>query len=403
MAEEIKVYVISKNRKNLYLRYIDPLTGKPVEKSAGTGKRSLAVKAAGKWEAELREGRYQKPNKVTWEALRERYTSAVLPGLATATTITYEATWNVFERLCNPHKLASVTTSTISTFVMKLRDEGLSDATIARHLRALRVITRWAHGEGMLASVPKFSMPPRAKGSKKAKGRAPTAEEFERMLSVVPKVVENVAAPSWQFYLRGLWLSGLRLSESLTLRWDDALDAIVVELGGRRPFFRIPAEVEKGNQDRLLPMTPDFAAFLLAVPECERRGTVFKLLGADCKPIARTRCLVGKILSEVGKAAGVVVKEQKKAGDVKRKFASAHDLRRAFGFRWAMRVMPTVLKELMRHEDVNTTMEYYVVQNAEAIADAVWAAAGDTLVDTTGQPNNTVSKNTLNSSGDDRS
>ena len=39
----------------------------------------------------------------------------------------------------------------------------------------------------------------------------------------------------------------------------------------------------------------------------------------------------------------------------------------------------------MRHEDIGTTMKYYVGQNAEAMADAVWAAVGDTLGDT-GQP-----------------
>ena len=39
MNDEIKVYVINKGRKYLYLRYIDPLTGKPIEKSAKTAKR----------------------------------------------------------------------------------------------------------------------------------------------------------------------------------------------------------------------------------------------------------------------------------------------------------------------------------------------------------------------------
>jgi len=31
------------------------------------------------------------------------------------------------------------------------------------------------------------------------------------------------------------------------------------------------------------------------------------------------------------------------------KYASAHDLRRSFGTRWAKRVMPVVLQKLMRH------------------------------------------------------
>jgi hypothetical protein len=56
-----------------------------------------------------------------------------------------------------------------------------------------------------------------------------------------------------------------------------------------------------------------------------------------------------------------------------RKFASAYDLRRAFGQRWAARVMPTVLRELMRHADITTTMKYFVGQNAPATADALWA------------------------------
>ena len=41
--------------------------------------------------------------------------------------------------------------------------------------------------------------------------------------------------------------------------------------------------------------------------------------------------------------------------------------------------MPTVLRELMRHASINTTMAYYVGTNAEATADALWAAVGTSL------------------------
>jgi len=45
--------------------------------------------------------------------------------------------------------------------------------------------------------------------------------------------------------------------------------------------------------------------------------------------------------------------------------------------------MPAVLKELMRHEDINTTMNYYVGVNAELTAEALYAAvSGDTFGDT---------------------
>ena len=386
--------MINRGRKNLYLRYTDPATGKLIEKSAGTSRQALAVKAAGKWEAELNEGRYQKPSRMSWEVFKDYYTTNAMTALAMSSQATYEATINVFERTCNPQKLSDVTTAKVTGFATRLRENGLAQATVACYLRHLKAMTRWANREGLLNDVPKFTMPKRVKGAKVMRGRAITAEEFERMLKVVPKVVENTAANSWKFYLRGLWESGLRLSESLTVRWDNAPDAIVVDLTGRRPMLRISAEAEKGNQDRLLPITPEFAVLLDGVPEPERQGRVFKLLDIDGTLLRTNRTVVGKIVSAIGEAAGVVVDERQKRGKTVRKFASAHDLRRAFGQRWSGRVMPTVLRELMRHEDISTTMKYYVGQNAEATADLLWAAVGDTLGDTSAPEEKRSSKNT---------
>ncbi len=59
------------------------------------------------------------------------------------------------------------------------------------------------------------------------------------------------------------------------------------------------------------------------------------------------------------------------------KFASAHDLRRSFGTRWAKRVMPAVLKRLMRHASIQTTMGYYVDLDADEVADQLWAGWGE--------------------------
>jgi hypothetical protein len=64
--------------------------------------------------------------------------------------------------------------------------------------------------------------------------------------------------------------------------------------------------------------------------------------------------------------------------------------------------MPNVLRELMRHEDIGTTMKFYVGQNAEATADVVWAA-GNTLGNTPAPSEKPNSKTTLKTSGDDRS
>jgi integrase len=195
------------------------------------------------------------------------------------------------------------------------------------------------------------------------RGRPITTEEFDRMIAAVP-AVRSQDAKVWVHYLMGLWLSGLRLEESTVLSWDE--DApISVDLSGRRPRLRIYAEAEKGHQDRLLPMTPDFAEFLQKTPKTKRHGLVFQIHGLQTRrPMTPKR--ISRIISAIGEKALVVVNK------AEGKHASAHDLRRAFGTRWAPRVKPATLKLLMRHKSIETTLKYYVAQDADEVADELW-------------------------------
>ena len=239
-------------------------------------------------------------------------------------------------------------------------------------LAHLRAALQWGVEMGLLAALPKIVRPKRAKGGKMMKGRPVTGEEFERLLDKVEAVVGTVRMASWKRYLRGLWLSGLRLGESMGLWWDRD-DRLCVDLSGKYPMLRIPAELEKGNKDRLLPIAPEFAEFLLATPKAERTGPVFNPAGNT--PARLSEWTVSRIMSDIGKKAVVKVNTDA-VGNVK--YASTHDLRRSFGERWASRVMPQVLKELMRHETIETTMKYYVGRNAQSTAAVLWAAVGNT-------------------------
>jgi hypothetical protein len=73
------------------------------------------------------------------------------------------------------------------------------------------------------------------------------------------------------------------------------------------------------------------------------------------------------------------------------KYASAHDCRRSFGTRWAYRVLPQVLQQLMRHERIETTLAYYVELEATRTADAVWEAWESASA---GNPGNTLGNTT---------
>ena len=74
MSDQIKVHVVMfADRANLMMRYTDPISGKQVARSTGTSRKRDAERIAAKWEAELREGRYNKPNRLEWAEFRERY------------------------------------------------------------------------------------------------------------------------------------------------------------------------------------------------------------------------------------------------------------------------------------------------------------------------------------------
>ena len=203
--------------------------------------------------------------------------------------------------------LRELTPERLSVWQADLRKRGRTEATISGHMAHLRAALAWTVDQGLLAQLPKMKRPKRAKrsgGADPMKGRPISGEEFDRMLdkaavaldpepvkpkpaaerkrkpyarkpraAVAPELVE-----SWRHLLRGLWWSGLRLGEALNLYWDRP-DKLCVDLSGKRPMLRIVAELEKGGRDRLLPIAPELADFLLPTPEAERHGRVFKPQG----------------------------------------------------------------------------------------------------------------------------
>jgi integrase len=368
MSDEIRVSVVSYGEhRALSMVYICPTSGKKVVRSTGTRDEAAAIGKAAVWQDELNRGAYQRPSKLTWQEFRRRYETEKGATLARRTQDATRGALDALETIVNPDRLAKLTPATMSRFQAKLRERGIRDTTIAKILRHVRAVLSWGVSMGMLAKVPAIHTPKRAKGQTIMHGRPIVEEEFERVLAAVPKVRPH-DADQWLRLLTGLWWSGLRLGEALGLSWD--LEAgFAVDLDGRRPCFRIRAEAQKSGRDEVLPMTPDFATFLMATPPAERTGRVFLLVRQDTMEL-RNPVNVGAIVSSFGKRAGVVVNK------AEGKFASAHDFRRSFGTRWAKRVKPLVLKRLMRHASITTTERYYVDMDADEVADELWANYG---------------------------
>ena len=136
------------------------------------------------------------------------------------------------------------------------------------------------------------------------------------------------------------------------------------------PMFRISGSAEKGGKDRLLPMAPEFAKFV--EPSKRAEGFVFspgRVLNGRKKNYQRNAEWVSIVASRIGQRADVLVSEKAS----KKKFASCHDLRRSFGERWSKMVMPQTLMQLMRHESIDTTLQFYVGHDAEKVANEIWS------------------------------
>lgn len=366
-----KVFVVQQNdRTNLTLKYVDPITGNPVTKSARTKDPAAAQKAAGVWQTELEAGIAARSASISWDDFRDRFDDDYLAEQSVNYQKNVGVTLDLVERVMSPDRLGRLTEAWLNQFRNRVR-AGRSPATVGKYLQHLRTLLEWAKDQKYIREVPAFpKQKKRATKSSKAKGkgRAITTEEFERILAKSP-------TESLSRLLRGLWLSGLRLGEALALTWDEWEDGILVEIDGDDVYLLIDGDDQKNGEAVVYPVVDEFADFLKATPDCQRLGFVFNPSNATGRVSRRVDTVSGWII-EIGAAAGVKV-DQKPGTDADgnpvliTKFASAHDLRRAFGFRWSLIVPPMVLRDLMRHASVQTTEQFYVGQDAKRTLEAV--------------------------------
>lgn len=377
----IQVFVVDYGRKNFMLRWKDH-DGRTRHESSGCTRRRDAERRAAEKERELNTVEWSDDGGIPWDTFRQKYETEHLSGLAKTTIKEARGSLGLLETHINPQVLRDVSSQALSRFVsLRRTKDDVSEDTIKKNLRQIGAALRWGVEFKYLPYCPSVPKIRRSHKSKEAKGRPVTDDEFQAMLGAVAAQVGNVAETSWQHLLRGLWLSGLRIGEAMQVRWERGPWISVDIADASRPILIVPGKRQKSGEEQRLPLTPDFGAFLAETAAENRAGFVFNQLGAKGRR-ANADSDVGRTISEIGKSAGVLVDESRV------KYASAHDLRRSFGARWSTRVMPAVLKELMRHASIETTMKFYVGQSIERTHDAVLAA----LLPESNTPGNTDSR-----------
>jgi len=250
--------------------------------------------------------------------------------------------------------------SVLSKFQAALLAADYPATSVACYLRHLKSALNWGQRTGLLTKAPSIK-PPKTVNRKLWRSRAITEAEFRQLLDVAAaEYPEN--GHEWQRFLWLLWLSGLRLSEAHRLSWDTPPWHVDMD-SGPYPKIIIFAEAQKSREDEVLPIPPDLAEWLAKTPVEERRGREAVIhdtrSGRKHRPLIVAKH-IGNEIGRFGELAGIRTAEGK--------FATAHDIRRSFGHRGALKVRPVTLQRMMRHKSITTTQRYYVNITAEDVA-----------------------------------
>lgn len=238
-----------------------------------------------------------------------------------------------------------------------------SPHTVKSYVTSVIAALNWAHLQGWLEASPKIRKIKVSK-LKKMKGRPITEAEFASMLDVTPSVVGDEVAESWVHTLRGLWESALRLDELMHVSWNNPSMIQPVWQPGKLPVLQIPHALQKNATEEEIPLLPGFEALVLETPTDQRAGWVFRpisrMMNQSKREIRPTAAWVGRVISRIGKKAGIVVCPGESRTSKPAKFASAHDLRRGCAERLLdAGVPPLIITRVLRHASWETTRRHY--------------------------------------------
>lgn len=331
---------------------------------------------------------------VTWEELESRFFDEHERKLKPKSIEAYRIALNSFRSLMKPVNAVNVTIATLRDYEKKLssykhpKRGPLSESSRANYVRHILVILRWAKTEDLLhpdVSFRDYRVRAKAGGQK---GRPLTSAELKRFYEAIketfgqpiydiakhetvenPKKDEIVAA--WARLIKGLELSGLRLGEAVRLSWTKKSVPHVVVTEWGWPYIHFPLGQQKNNKRENWVPPEDFAKFLLETPEEERKGLVFKLISEKGEPLKMDLLSISKKIADIGKTSGIVVDERRAGKKQKKKFASAHDLRRTYGNRWRLSGNGNLeVMDVMRHQSYQTTADFYAGEDLLATKEA---------------------------------
>jgi len=265
-------------------------------------------------------------------------------GLAGSTIATYQRClgefWDHLVTRCGA--LAALTVQDVQQHLIALQQRGLSVATIAQHVAALRMFLRYLHAQGELRRdlVSLIESPKR--------WQAIPRSVHERQIDALLQAPD----PADEFFLRDTAL--LELLYATGIRVSEAVDLTVSQVNLKVGYLRC---IGKGSKERVIPIGTSAVRALRAYLQRQRaalagpRAGDALFLSRTGRPLDRTNMwrLVRKYAAAVGLEGQV----------------SPHTLRHCFATHLlAGGADLRIVQELLGHADVRTTQVYLHVDEA---------------------------------------
>lgn len=332
-----------RDKASWYAQWRTP-DGRQKRKSCGPGAegKKIAQALARKINASLILGEYDDRKESTWSEFRAEHRRLVVLQMGAATADITVLGLDHFERICRPGRMESINEKMLDEYVLQRSSEPgkhgrVAKTTINRELRSIRAALRKAHKWGYITRELSFPF-------QRVMQRIPTfisADEFSSLYAHAsaarqPNLDNIPTADWWRGLLVMLYLTGWRISEVLSLRWE------YVDLEKGTVFS--PAEEQKGRRDELLPIHPVIVDHLKILRSFDEK--VFPLRNGQRRIDSGA---LYKQFHKIQVAAGVRPKSGRYA---------FHDLKRGFATEQAENMDLFELQRLMKHRSLTTTQRY---------------------------------------------
>lgn len=144
--------------------------------------------------------------------------------------------------------LASLSSQSVTSVKISLRQNGLSSATINRYLAHLKTLLRSCRDEGMLSSIPSVKLEP----EHNARTRTFTKAEEEAVVEWLQKRGSSTSQPSNYKHIGSLFIllidTGMRLGEALSMTYSENIDL-------DRGYVYLYPRQTKNSKPRQIPLT----------------------------------------------------------------------------------------------------------------------------------------------------